>query len=246
MDTLIFCVRKTWVKLHVHNGSYLPRACRWPVFFAVFLFASVEVSRAQVGTYAGVVGGIATLSADAGTERVGPGLDLSSYAPANGGAVDIFVGAHLHNYFSIQGDFIWNRNSLRLNSSSSSTGSFYQEDRNSSQEAASFSVLIYFRPRKSRIRPYLGTGIGVAHLSSTRERLVASGGTPTLPPTEFSSTFPVLRAHVGIDLRLVRRLDFRYSFSETIGSNEISRSLSPQGPRNLANFQNLFGFVFRF
>src|SRR4030095_3910236 len=132
------------MKLQAHKGSHLLHgACQCLVFCEIFLFASVEMSRAQGGTYAGVMGGIATLSADAGTEQVGPGLDLSSYAPANGGAIDVFVGAHLHNYFSLQGDFIWNRNSLRLNSASSSTGSFYQEDRNSSQKAAIFSLLIY-------------------------------------------------------------------------------------------------------
>lgn len=201
---------------------------------------------AEVGTYAGVIGGIATLSADAGTQHVPQGLNLSSYAPANGAAVDVFVGAHLHNYFSVQGDFVWNRNSLRLNSSSSSSGSFYEQERSSSQQAAIFSFLIYFRPRSSRIRPYLGTGTGVAHLSSKSERLLASGGTPSLPPAEFSSTGPVLRSHVGIDLAITRKLDFRYSFSETIGGNEISRNLSPPGSRHLANFQNLFGFVVRF
>ena len=172
--------------------------------------------------------------------------NLSSYAPANGGALDIFVGSQLHDYFSVQGDFIWNRNSLRLNSASSSTGTFYQEDRGSSQKAVIFSFLLYFRRRSSRIRPYLGIGTGIAHLFSAHERLSASAGAATLPPEEFSSTGPVLRTHVGIDLKLIRKVDFRYSFSETIGSNEISKNLSPPGSRGLANFQNLFGFVVRF
>lgn len=192
------------------------------------------------------MGGIATLSADGGSENVAGGLNLSSYAPSNGGALDVFAGADLHNYFSLQGDFIWNRNSLRLNSTSSSTGSFYQQDRSSSQAAAIISFLLYFRPLKSRIRPYLGIGTGVSHLSSTAERVVASGGTPSLPPPEFSSTTFVLRTHVGIDVAVTHKLDFRYSFSETLGSNEISKNLSPPGTRRLANFQNLFGLVVRF
>ncbi len=195
--------------------------------------------------YAGAIGGIATLSADAWRRRVTQGLNLSSYAPANGGALDLFAGADLHDYLSLQGDFIWNRNQLLLNSSSAS-GAFYQQDRGSSQEAAIFGVLIYFRRRCSRVRPYLAGGAGVAHLSSTAERLAGSGGATALPPAEFSWTGPVWRTHVGIDLRLIHRLAFRYSFSETIGHNEISNKLSPPGPRGLANFQNLFGFVVRF
>ena len=207
---------------------------------------SAGLSGARVRPYAGALGGVATLSADGGSESVGRGLNLSSYAPSNGGALDVFSGADLHNYFSLEGDFIWNRNSLRLNSTSSSTGSFYQQDRSSSQEAAVISILFYFRPQNSRIRPYLGVGTGVAHLSSTAARLVASGGTASLPPQEFSSTGAVLRTHVGIDVVLTHKLDFRYSFSETLGENEISKNLSPPGTRRLANFQNLFGFVIRF
>ena len=211
---------------------------------ALFLFIPVGCL-AGVVPYAGTMGGIATLSADGGSQSLPQGLNLSSYAPANGGALDVFGGAQLHNYFSLQGDFIWNRNSLRLRSSST-TGAFYEEDRSSSQEAAIFSFLLYFRGRSSRIRPYLGIGAGIAHLSSTSDRLVASEGAPPVPPAQFSSTAAVLRTHVGIDLTLRGKLDFRYSFSETIGSNEISKNLSPSGSRGLANFQNLFGLVVRF
>lgn len=217
-----------------------------PLALQGLLLLSLKPSFAQVAPYAGAVGGIATLSADAGSRQVGQGLSLSSYAPSNGGALDLFAGADVHDYFSLQGDFVWNQNKLRLNSSSSATGAFYQEDRSSSQMAGIVSLLIYFRRRSSRIRPYLAVGTGIAHLSSTTEQVVASGSAPSLPPQEFSSTGPVLRTHVGIDLRLVRRLAFRYSFSETIGHNEISKQLSPPGSRGLANFQNLFGFALRF
>jgi len=55
----------------------------------------------------------------------------------------------------------------------------------------------------------------------------------------------VFRSHVGIDLRLTEKLDFRYSFSEFIGHNELSKRLSPPGSSALKNFQNLFGFVVR-
>ena len=201
---------------------------------------------AQPTTYVGAIGGIATLSADAGSRGTAQALSLSSYAPANGGALNVFAGVHLHNYFGVQVNYIWNENDLVLNSSSSGTGTFYQASRTSSQNSGIFDFLIYFRRRGSRIRPYLGTGVGVIHLNSTREKLIASSGAPALPPSTFSSTGPVFRSHVGIDLRLARKLDFRYSFSEMIGHNEISKHLAPPAPRGLANFQNLFGFVVRF
>ena len=212
----------------------------------LLLWALASFAPAEVAPYVGVIGGISTLSADAGSRTTASGLNLSSYAPRNGGAINVFAGLHLHNYFSIQGNYIWNRNDLLLNSASSGTNSFYQQARTSSQHAAVFDFLIYFRRRGSRIRPYLGTGGGVMHLSSTVSQLLHSGGRPALPPATFSATRPLFRSHVGIDLRLSHRLDFRYSFSENLSKNDISKHLSPPAPRRLANFQNLFGFVLRF
>jgi hypothetical protein len=212
----------------------------------LLLCALAPFAPAEVAPYAGVIGGISTLSADAGSRTTAAGLNLSSYAPQNGGAINIFIGLHLHNYFSIQGNYVWNQNELLLNSASSGTDSSYQQVRTSSQQAAVFDFLIYFRRRSSRIRPYLGTGGGVMHLSSTASQLLHSGGRPALPPATFSATRPLFRSHVGIDLRLSHRLDFRYSFSESLSKNDISKHLSPPAPRRLANFQNLFGFVLRF
>jgi hypothetical protein len=213
--------------------------------FLLLIPALLAISAPAQTIYAGAIGGIATLSADAGSQRTAQGLSLSSYAPANGGTLNVFAGVHFHNYFSVQANYIWNQNDLVLDSASG-TGAFYQETRSSSQNAGIFDFLIYFRRRSSRIRPYLGTGVGVIHLTSTRERLIASSGALSLPPLTFTSTGPVFRSHVGIDLRLARKLDFRYSFSEMIGYNEISKHLAPPAPRRLANFQNLFGFVVRF
>jgi len=210
-----------------------------------FLLTSVVTVSAQARPYIGALGGIATLSGDAGSQATAQGLNLSSYAPATGGAIDVFAGVHLHDYFSIQGNFIWNENDLQLNSASSGNGTSYQEKRSSSQEAGVFDFLVYFRRRQSHIRPYLGTGVGMIHLSTTETRVIESQGTPALPPATFSYTGPVFRSHVGIDLRLTRKLDFRYSFSEFIGHNEFSRHLSPPGWSALKNFQNLFGFVVR-
>lgn len=213
--------------------------------FLFFSLTSMLPMSAQVVPYVGIVGGVATLSADGGSQPAAGGLSLSSYAPNNGGALDLFTGADLHNYFSVQANFIWNRNHLHLNTAASG-GAFYQEDRTSSQEAGVFDFLIYFRRQSSRIRPYLGTGVGILRFTSTLNRLTASGGGPTLPPADFSYTGPVFRSHVGIDIRIKRKLYFRYSFSEMISHNPISEQLSPPGPRGLANFQNLFGFVTRF
>jgi len=213
----------------------------WILLLSCGLSASAGIT-----PYAGAIGGIATLSADAGSQITAQGLSLSTYSPANGGALNAFAGAHLCNYFSVQANYIWNENDVVLSATSPSSGSFYQQARSTSHRAFVADLLVYFRPKESRIRPYLGAGGGLTHLSSDATALLNSGGTPAVPPSSFSSTRPVFRSHVGIDLKLNRYLDFRYSFSETIGKNDISKHLSPSAPRRLANFQNLFGFVIRF
>jgi hypothetical protein len=112
-----------------------------PVLIVV-LTIFVPAMCASQEVYVGAIGGIATLSADAGSAASPHGLSLSSYSPSNGGALNLFVGAHLHNYFSLQANYIWNRNDLVLNSSSSDTGMFYQQARSSSQHAVILDFLL--------------------------------------------------------------------------------------------------------
>lgn len=199
----------------------------------------------QITPYAGALGGVATLSADARSVPTSQGLNVSLYKPENGPAVNFIAGVHLNQYLSVQASYVWNRNDLTLSSSSSGSNSFYEEQRKSLQRAVLFDLLVYFRRRDDRLRPYLSAGAGVAHFSSARQQ-VALGGTPVLPQTRFSSTRPALRIAVGIDVAITHRLALRYSFGETIRHNDVSAQLSPPGERLLANFQNLFGFVVRF
>ncbi len=201
---------------------------------------------AQATPFAGALGGVATLSADARSLPTSQGLNVSLYKPENGPALNIVGGVHLNRYLSVQASYVWNRNTLTLSSSSSGSNSFYEERRKSSQQAILFDLLVYFRRRDDRLRPYLSAGTGVVHLSSTRQNEVAIGGNPALPPTRFASTRPALRVAVGMDVALTHRLALRYSFGETIRHNDLSAQLAPPGKRNLANFQNLFGLLVRF
>jgi hypothetical protein len=79
---------------------------------------------AATGIYAGVLGGVSTLSADAGSQATTQGLSLSAYSPENGGALNVFGGVSLHDYFSLQANYIRNRNDLLLSSTSSAADTF--------------------------------------------------------------------------------------------------------------------------
>jgi outer membrane protein with beta-barrel domain len=216
---------------------------------AILLFlAGTCPAPALAQLYGGVLGGVSTLSGDA-RSLLNPGSTaFSSYDPSNGGAVEVLMGKHFSDYFSAQASYIWNSNDLTLTAASFNNGMQvgYQERRSSSQQSLIGDVLVYFRGRNSRLRPYLSVGTGFVHFASTQERLQQLVGTPALPPQGFSSNAIVLNVPVGIDVSLGRGWAFRYTFSETISQNPISDRLSPPGQHTFKNFENLFGFIRRF
>ena len=107
-------------------------------------------------------------------------------------------------------------------------------------------LLVYFRNRDSRLRPYLSVGTGLVHFTSSQERIEQVVGAPGLPPQRFSANMVALHVPVGVDVKLGRGWAFRYTFSETLSRNPISDHLSPPGQHSLKNFQNLFGLVKHF
>jgi hypothetical protein len=197
--------------------------------------------------FAGGLFGVSALSPDARSVTTESHAALALYHPGIGPALNLFAGVHVAPYFSVQTNWMWNRNDVTLVSSFTTPqgGGFYEQVRHSAQHAFVLDGLIYFRGLKSAMRPYLGTGLSVLRFSSTD--VIGSAARGLDPPTgAIVSTRLGLRSHVGIDFKLSRNVSFRYSFSETISRNPISPSLTPPGRRRLMNFDNLFGFVARF
>jgi hypothetical protein len=214
----------------------------------IVLFGCHHAATAHAQFYAGVLGGVSTLSGDS-RSLLSPGSSaFSSYDPKNGGVVMGLVGKHLSDYFSAQVSYVWNGNELTLTTANFNNGTQqgYQEQRSSSQQSVIGDVLVYFRNRNSRLRPYLSVGTGFVHFASTEERVEQVVGAPVLPPQSFSSNSMVLHVPVGMDVNLGKGWALRYTFSETISKNPISDRFSPPGRHRLMNFQNLFGFVKRF
>jgi hypothetical protein len=215
--------------------------------FALLAAGPPAAAQEQRRTFVGGLFGVSTLQADGRSVTSASGAALSLYKPENGLALNLFAGRHLARYFSIQANWMWNRNDVTLVSSVTTPqgGGFYEQQRGTRQMVLVADALIYFRRLDSRVRPYLGTGLAVLRFNSdTIARSSAQGLSP--PDGDLRSTRIGLRSHVGIDIGLSSAVSFRYSFSETISSNPISPSLTPPGERRLANFQNLFGLLARF
>jgi opacity protein-like surface antigen len=212
--------------------------------FVLLVTSTIASAQEERRLFAGLVLGVSTLSADSRSVTNPPEAQISLYKPENGPAVNVFAGYHLSRFFSLQANYVWNRNDLSLVSSlvTPAGGGFYEQDRRSAQHAFVADALLYFRRLGSGIRPYLGTGLAIVHFDGSDVRRTTSSGL-SAPEGTITATKVALRSHVGIDLALSRRLSFRYSFSETIGGNPVSSQLTPAGKRGLANFQNLFGLV---
>ena len=218
---------------------------------AMFLLTALHGTLAwaqSTNVYAGALGGIATLSADGRSIVTASSSAVSLYNPENGPAVNLFAGWDFSRYLSVQGNYIFNRNAVTLVSTAfaGAQGSSYQEMRDYTQSQVTADLLVYFRNRGSRVRPYLACGAGLDHFSSSAVAVSVLTGSLPQPAPRFASTSLVLRVPVGIDIAMGRGWAFRYTFSESISHNPISAQLTPPGLRHLANFQNLFGIVKHF
>lgn len=176
------------------------------------------VSLAQ--TYVVGLGGAVSLSNAAAVTNSQP-PSASNYDSKVGPALNVAVGRHLNDWFSVQGGYIWNRN--RIVSTEISGLAFQQRFVTATQQIVSADVLVYFRARQSAIRPYLSGGpVGIQLLSQRKLGL---------------------RAAVGMDVKIRNGWSLRYSFSEIMSTNPFAADLHPASSAKLMNFQNLFGFV---
>jgi len=218
------------------------------VAFGILMTATASPCLGRGNYFAGGLGGVATLSADHAADISGSSSALTAYGTENGPAFMIFFGRHFTDYISGQVTYGWNRNTITpdLVTFNGPGQSSYSEERDTRQQSVMADFMLYFRKRSSLARPYLSAGTGWTRLESRRVRVVSVTGSPAMLPQDFSSSAPALRVAVGIDIFARKNWAFRYSFAETIRSNAISQRLTPPGPHDLANFQNLFGFTWQF
>lgn len=208
--------------------------------------AANHTARAQSANFAGVMGGISALKADAITVPVGGVVDASAFKPENGPALRVFGGRHFGDYLAAEVHYGWMRNDLTLSSirPSAGAGVFYEQDRNGTQHTVMAEMLLYFRRRDRAIRPYLSAGGGPVFFRSGSETIREARGMAALAPREINATKAALRVAVGIDIAIGRGWALRYSFGESIlNGNPISERLTPAAKRDLANFENIVGFV---
>jgi hypothetical protein len=217
-------------------------------FFLLASYSAVAQRLAKQSIYAGGMGGVATLSGDGSANITPSSASTSLFDPDNGGAAEVFAGVHLFEYISFQVDYVYNRNNAVVVSTSGESNAlnFFRQPESITQNAFLANVLIYFRKRNSRIRPYLSEAGGAVLLHSRLSGPAVVGGSVVLPPPASDHASIALRTSVGVDFRLRGPWYFRYSFGETITRNMLGDQVAPPQHRIPKNFQNLFGVYFRF
>ncbi len=186
--------------------------------------------------------GISILSGGSGANIAATSASLSSYEPKIGPQVHLFGGWNLAEYVSIQAAWSANRNDL-IFQASTSDNAFYQQRRKSAQHNVGGDALLYFRNRKSLVRPFLSVGINAMWFRSEPTELIVSKGALSAPAT-FTARAPGLRVAAGTDLLIRNGWGFRYAFMEHLQQrNVIGLRLTPSAHRQLMNFQHLFGVV---
>lgn len=198
--------------------------------------------------FAGGGGGISTLSADGQTRINGAETAISLYKPENGAVIHVFGGRDMANYFSVQGSLTRNSNAFSVTGSRTAAGveATFQQDYRLRSLSGGGEGMFYFRPRSSRFRPYLSGGVGFASLRASAGAVQIAKGAVQLPPAKFDAVKPYFRTTVGIDVAVGQGWMVRYSFSEALTGNPISKQLQPQGQRALADFQSIFSLLKRF
>ncbi len=212
-----------------------------------WLFAAILLAPAGLAQdhFAGVMGGVSTLSADAVNQGTPPQA-TSSYKPENGATVVGYLGRHFTDYFSMQVSYSWNRNALTLAGGNFAAGTSYSAPFTSTLNTYGVEGMAYFRDRDSTLRPYLSAGPTISNLRADPSGPAQTLRTGAQIPQRVRGIKVGLRVAVGIDWRISDRVSLRYSFSETIQQNPISEALQPPAQRRLANFQNLWGVHFHF
>ena len=211
---------------------------------AMLVMLPTTAAAQEAPYFLGAVAGSSQLSGDPSSNVTSEGFATSMYHAHTGPAVNVFFGVHQWEYVTLQGNYTWNQNDVTFFAAEgSATGSrFYEQPRTSTQHALIGDVLVYFRARRSRIRPYLSGGVGVLRLSSETLPGLIDGGLQA-PASSSTTTDFTTRVVVGVDVPVGAGWSVRYSFSENLGPNPLSRRLEPQGTRPLMNFQNLVGVM---
>ena len=183
------------------------------------LFSILHSGSVYAQVFVTGLGGAAALS-NAATATPSP-LSASNYDSKVGPALNAAIGYHASDWVSFQAGYIWNRN--RIVTTNVAGATFSQTQSTRGQHAVSGDLMLYFRARSSRIRPYLSAGPSWVRVLDENK----AG----------------LRVAVGVEVMIGSGWGVRYSFSEMLTANPLAAHLHPPGQPKLMNFQNLFGFV---
>ena len=204
-----------------------------PALATVILLALLpRPSTAQESVFfVGVIGGSVQLSGDPTTVATPTGFATSGYKPETGVAVNAFVGRHIREYVTLQANYTWNRNDVRFFAArgAATESLFFAQSHSTSHHTLIADVLVYFRERSSRIRPYLSGGFGLLRLSADKQPGMIDGGLRP-PPAMFTTIELASRSLLASTYRLAMGGASATPSARTLAPTHLAASLSRRVP----------------
>jgi hypothetical protein len=176
---------------------------RW-IFLSMFFAGCALAQTYEVGA----IGGYGftndlTVKAPAGSATSGL---------ARGGVIGAFGGDDTYRYFSGEARYLYSYSDLRLSSGSTSV------DFPAHTHIAEGAILMHFRPREARIRPFVAVGGGIKVLVGTG---VESASQPLGQFAALTATheiFPTADVGAGVKINLQHHLRLRLEVRDYISS----------------------------
>ena len=138
------------------------------------------------------------------------GSATASAGFATGGVVGVFGGGDTYNYWSGEARYLYRYSNAKLSSGSTTV------DFGAHTHIANADILAHFRPRESRIRPFIAFGGGVKVLVGTGAESAAQPLGRLAALTATQETLPVGDVGFGVKVAVTKSLRFRFEVQDFI------------------------------
>lgn len=132
----------------------------------------------------------------------------ASLAP--GGALGVFGGEDMYNYISGEARYLYRYSDLRLSSAGTTV------DFGGHTHLLTGNFLFHFRPRQSRVRPFIAAGGGISVLTGTGAESANQPLGSFAALTNTHETLPTADIGVGVKFNLQKHLRLRLEIDDYI------------------------------
>jgi hypothetical protein len=180
---------------------------------ALVLAAAPAIAQEAPHWELGVIGGFGY----APSLTVKNSVTSASTGYANGGAIGVYAGEDMYRYWSGEANYLYRMSNLKLDGNGKSV------EFGAHTHIITGDFLAHFRPRGSRVRPYISFGGGIELVQGTGTESAAQPLGNLAALTHTNEVKPVGEAGVGVKVQLTPHVRLRVQVRDFITSapNEV-------------------------